>query len=63
MIDLAPFENSKEHRSYCAMANLPYEEGSVGFKFFDGAEEKGLCQFKLVGSAAYVLGVKAIPSD
>ena len=60
MIDLAPFENALEHRSYCSLAGLPYEEGTIGFKFFDDSRKIGLCQFKLVGSVAYVLGVKSI---
>ncbi len=60
MIHLAPFESLAEHQNYCRMANVPFEDGAVGFKIFSDEEEKALCQLKFVGSAAYVLNLCAI---
>jgi len=57
MIELAPFETENEHLLYCSAANVPFEEGAVGFKVFDDEEKLGLVQLKFVGDAAYVLSL------
>ena len=60
MIHLAPFDGTIEHMAFCAEANVPFEEGAVGFKIFSDDENLGLCQIKFVGEAAYVLNLCSI---
>lgn len=60
MIHLAPFEGFSEHLAFCNEANVPYEEGAVGFKIFSDEENLGLCQIKFVGEAAYILNLCSI---
>ena len=57
MIHLAPFEGTEEHFSFCSEAQVPFEEGAVGFKIFSDEENLGLCQIKFVGEAAYILNL------
>jgi len=60
MIQLAPFEGTEEHFAFCSEAQVPFEEGAVGFKIFSDVEKLGLCQIKFVGEAAYILNLCAI---
>ena len=60
MIHLAPFEDVLEHQAYCLEGNVPFEEGSVGFKIFSDEENLGLCQIKFVSGAAYILNLLSI---
>jgi len=60
MIHLAPFEDAAEHIAFCAEANVPFEESTVGFKIFSDEENLGICQIKFVGEAAYILNLCAI---
>lgn len=60
MIHLAPFDGTIEHMAFCAEANVPFEEGAVGFKIFSEEENLGLCQIKFVGEAAYILNLCSI---
>lgn len=60
MIHLAPFEDIAEHRTFCTMAKLDFEEESIGFKIFSDEDPLGLCQIKFVGEAAYILGICSI---
>ena len=60
MIHLAPFEGTADHLAFCAEANVPFEEGALGFKIFSEDEKLGLCQIKFVGEAAYILNLCSI---
>lgn len=60
MIHLAPFEGTADHLAFCAEANVPFEEGALGFKIFSDDENLGLCQIKFVGEAAYILNLCSI---
>ncbi len=60
MIHLAPFEGTADHLAFCAEANVPFEEGALGFKIFSDHENLGLCQIKFVGEAAYILNLCSI---
>lgn len=60
MIHFAPFQDEMEHRAFCLEGDVPFEEASVGFKIFSENEKLGLCQIKVVDSAAYVLSLCAI---
>ncbi len=57
MVQIAPFSSQEEHQKYCTLCELSYEEGTIGFKIFSETESLGACLFKLVGDAAYVLGI------
>ena len=59
-MNVLPFESKQEHLTYCIAANVPFEDGAVGFKIFDEEEMLGLIQIKFVGEAAYFLSVKSI---
>ena len=60
MIHLAPFEDASEQKEYCDLAEVLFEDGSVGFKIFSDEEKLALCQIKFVGEAAYVLNLQSI---
>lgn len=60
MIHLAPFEGTVDHLALCAEANVPFEDGALGFKIFSDEENLGICQIKFVGEAAYILNLCAI---
>ena len=60
MIHLAPVEGVEEHFAFCTEAQVPFEEGALGFKIFSEEENLGLCQIKFIGEAAYILNLCAI---
>lgn len=60
MLDFLPFSSESEQRLYCEYAGVPFEEGSIGFKGFDGEKKCALIQIKLVSDAAYVLTVLSL---
>jgi hypothetical protein len=60
MIAITPFETKLEHKTYCEVADVVFEEQAIGFKIHLADQMLGLCQIQFVGNAAYILTLKAI---